>query len=115
MSIAETRDKCKASLGKIPRDILILGVLVLASTLCFGFGYLAGLDATQASPEWPQVTSFTATRSAGAVVASKSGMKYYLPTCAGADRISGDNKVWFPSKEAAEAVGYTPASNCDGL
>jgi hypothetical protein len=115
MSIAETRHKCKAFLGKIPRDVLILCLLVLASTLSFGFGYLAGLDAEQSAQSWPQATSFIASTTPGAVVASKSGMKYYLPRCAGVDRISDSNKVWFASKEAAEAVGYTPAGNCEGL
>jgi hypothetical protein len=115
MSIAETRDKCKAVVAKIPRDTLILSVLVLASTLCFGFGYLTGLDAGTADSSWPATTFFAATSTEGAVVASKSGMKYYLPSCAGVNRISDENKVWFPSKEAAETLGYSPASNCDGL
>lgn len=115
MTIAETRDKCKATLARIPRDLLILAILVLASTLSFGFGYLAGTDAAHESETWPQTTTTATSTNENAVVASKSGMKYYLPWCAGVDRISADNKVWFPSKEVAEQAGYTPASNCDGL
>jgi hypothetical protein len=115
MNIAETREKCKAIVAKIPRDMLILAVLVLACLASFGFGYMAGFDAGQDKGGWPQTASFIATSTPGAVVASKSGMKYYLPQCAGTGRITDANKVWFPSAEAAQAVGYTPASNCDGL
>ena len=49
MTISGTRDKCKAFLARVPRDVLILAILVLASTLSFGLGYLAGLDAGAAS------------------------------------------------------------------
>ena len=45
MTISETRDKCKAFIAKIPRDVLIISILILASLLSFGLGYLAGLDA----------------------------------------------------------------------
>ena len=45
MNIAEARDKCKSLIAKAPRDALILAILVLASALSFGLGYLAGLDA----------------------------------------------------------------------
>jgi len=45
MTIAEARDKCKSLTAKVPRDALILTILILTSFLSFGFGYLAGLDA----------------------------------------------------------------------
>ena len=48
-------------------------------------------------------------------VASKNGTKYYPPDCAGADRISDANKVWFISGAAAMKAGYEPAANCKGL
>lgn len=121
MTIAETREKCKSLMGRVPRDVLSIAILVLASSLSFGLGYLAGLDADQqasggvsfqpSSPTSPVVTSTTARK----VVASKTGTKYYLPTCAGADRISDANKVWFVSISAAQMAGYTPAANCAGL
>ncbi len=114
-TIAKEGEKGKTFRTRIPRDVLILIILVLASTLSFGLGYMAGLDASHGSGAWPQTSQTFATSSPGAVVASKSGMKYYLPSCAGVGRISDENKVWFPSAEAAEAVGYTRAANCDGL
>ncbi|MHB8710511.1 MAG: hypothetical protein ACYC6X_03115 [Minisyncoccota bacterium] len=111
MTIAEVREKCKSF-----RDVIIIGVLVLASSLSFGLGYLAGLEAGQGSPTLetpPSVVSSIATTSAtGQVVASKGGTKYYVSGCAGALRIADANKVWFVSASAAEAAGYAPAVNC---
>lgn len=121
MTIAETREKCKGLVGRIPRDVLILAVLILASSASFGLGFLAGKDVGQGSaftPEELLPALQTADRS-GAVpdggeqfVASKNGTKYYFAGCAGADRISVANKVWFSSKSAAAAAGYTRAANC---
>ncbi len=53
--------------------------------------------------------------SQGNYVASKSGTKYHLPWCSGAQRIKEENKVWFKTKAEAEAAGYTPAANCKGI
>lgn len=51
----------------------------------------------------------------GGYVASKTGEKYHLPWCSGAQRIKEENKVWFKTKAEAEAAGYTPAANCKGI
>lgn len=51
----------------------------------------------------------------GAVVASRSGTKYHLPSCPGAKQIKPDNRIEFATPAAAEAAGYTPAANCPGL
>ncbi len=51
----------------------------------------------------------------GTYVASKTGTKYYLPSCGTAKRIKDSNKVWFMTKTEAEAAGYQPAANCKGL
>jgi hypothetical protein len=48
-------------------------------------------------------------------VASKSGTKFYLPTCSGVARIKEENKVWFATRADAEATGRTPAASCPGL
>ena len=122
MTIAEAREKCKSFVAKAPRDILIISVLVLASSLSFGLGLLAGLDARPASDSVLETSvSQVPTSEVGAptgsvsVVASKNGTKYYLPNCAGVDRISDANKVWFASPAAASNAGYAPAANCPGL
>lgn len=119
MTIADTREKCKRYLARVPRDVLIISILVLASVLSFWLGLLAGQDVGQGRDtvsEAPLLDAAVATTStAGGVVASKNGTKYYLPGCAGASRISDANKVWFASAAAAEAQGYAPAANCKGL
>lgn len=51
----------------------------------------------------------------GPYVASKSGTKYHLVTCSGAKRIKDENKVFFATKNDAEAAGYTAAANCPGI
>jgi hypothetical protein len=115
ITIAEAREKCKNLVARVPRDVLIIAVLILASSLSFGLGYLAGLDAGQVREISLETSPLTATTSAEHVVASKGGTKYYLPGCAGVDRISVANKVWFVSPAAALAAGYTPAANCKGI
>ncbi len=59
--------------------------------------------------------SAAAHASTGTYVASKNGTRYYLPSCSGAKRIKEENRVWFQTKSMAEAAGYTPAANCDGM
>jgi hypothetical protein len=51
----------------------------------------------------------------GQYVASKSGQSYHLPWCSGAKQIKEENKIYFDSKEEAEAAGYAPAKNCKGI
>lgn len=122
MTIAEAREKCKGFLARIPPDMLVLGVLVLTSSASFALGYLTGLDAGASVPV-PIVTeslsqsigdasTTTATSAAGRIVASKNGTKYYPAGCAGANRISDENKVWFASVAAATNAGYALAANC---
>lgn len=121
MTVAEVREKCKRIISRVPRDAVVVAVLVLSSSLSFGLGYLAGQGSGQGSSlvleESPLATS--STRSSivenSKVVASKNGTKFYLPNCAGADRISDANKVWFASATAAIKAGYTPSANCKGI
>lgn len=120
------RQKCKTFAATVPRDALIVAVLLTASSLSFGLGYLAGRDARPASAITIDTAFETGTERASTskigtptgnvgVVASKNGTKYYFPSCAGAERISEANKVWFVSPDAAVRAGYAPAANCQGL
>lgn len=102
-------------------------ILIVIGLCAFGLGRLSALK--EAGPRLvingaPEVSSNAAAvglvsqeeaQSGGVLVASKSGSKYYLPTCSGASRIKEENKVWFVSAEEAEASGYEPAANCPGL
>ncbi len=142
MTISEEQVQGKAYIGRIPPDILILLVLVLSSTLAFGLGILAGKDMAKTDgkdgfwieqlPEQPgsaaggpaaaieAVTPAKAAEPAPApgpqvYMASKNGTKYYLPSCGSAKRIKEENRIWFATKDEAEAAGYGPAANCPGL
>lgn len=116
----------------LPRDILLVCILVLSSSASFGLGVLAGRDLqgegsergftieqiplTASSLEVSQKPAPPAPISVGGqVVASKNGTKYFLPWCGGASQIKEENKIWFADNEAAEKAGYTPAGNCKGL
>lgn len=126
MTIAEARQKCKTWIEWVPRDVLVVGILVLSASASFGLGYQAGRDAAGQGSMTIEVTGpvtdtaqaglpAEAGAKAGEYVASKNGTKYYLTTCSGAARISEANKIWFVSAAAARGAGYAPAANCPGL
>lgn len=50
-----------------------------------------------------------------AYVASKNGVRYHALWCPGAQQIKEANRIYFASTHDAEAAGYTPAQNCDGM
>lgn len=113
MTIAEAREKCKGALAKIPRDILMISIIFLASGASFALGYLAGIDAERGQGDAAVLAPIPEPPGTAAqVVASDGGTKYYVPSCVGAKAISEAHKVWFASPEAAEAAGYTRATNC---
>ena len=134
-------DLIKEEARKKTRKIAYFSIIsiVLIGTASFGLGRLTkvggerepirielppNLEAKLPS-ETPAVLGATSPASAnlpaqagateGAYVASKSGTKYHLPWCGSAKSIKEENKIWFDTKEAAEAAGYTPASNCKGI
>jgi len=112
MNIADMGQKSKTLLKKTPRDVLIMAILISTSSASFGLGYLAGRDSGQGSGA---LLESSTPLSGTPVVASKTGTKYYLPDCPGADKISEANKVWFASSEVARTQNYSPAENCPGL
>lgn len=67
------------------------------------------------TPPAKQEKTGTATAETGKYVASKNGTKYYLPSCGTANRIKEENKIYFNTKEEAEAAGFGPSSTCKGL
>jgi hypothetical protein len=115
MNIPEHVRKFK---GLLDKDLFILLILVLASSISFSFGYLAGKDAIS-SDVYIDTSAAVYEAAVGEedknFVASISGTKYHLPSCSGAKRIKEENKVWFSTKEDAELAGYGPAGNCPGL
>src|SRR3989344_4297010 len=118
MSIADIRERCNAALtglSAVPKDVLIVGIIALSACASFGLGYVAGRDAAGRGSAIslmiaPADTGETGSpigaeaKAEGQYVASKNGTKYYLPSCAGAKRISEANKIWFNSIAAAAAA-----------
>ena len=48
----------------------------------------------------------------GSYVASQNGTKYYALSCATANRIKEENRVYFDSTTQAENAGYSKSSTC---
>src|SRR3990167_172867 len=71
----------------------------------------SGLPAAAPVPASAKVVS----AEEGNYVASKTGTRYYLPSCAGVSNIKEENRVYFVSVAQARAAGYTAAANCPGL
>jgi len=116
----------KHLVGRISVDWLILAIILLSASGAFGLGFLAGkeagtdtelkiIEAASAPLELPEAEGVVLGASGGQYVASKSGKSYHLPWCSGAKLIKEENKIWFSTKEEAQARGYTPAGNCPGL
>ena len=105
-------------------DWMVVGVIFLTASLAFGLGRLSVLYEGESdfkieyagTQEGAAITAIPAvTPESGGYVASKSGTKYHLPWCAGAQAIKESNKIYFATKEEAEKAGYAPAANCKGI
>lgn len=139
--ITEPEGAGKGGELRVSSGSLLAIAAVLACTGCFGLGFLAGKEAgggdiiiqepsvsapteevssvpkssQLASPSAALTSPPPATSPGGQYVASKSGSKYHLPWCPGAKQMKEENKIYFSSKEEAEAAGYAPAANCKGI
>lgn len=121
MNIQQNWQKIK---GILVGELFMVLLLILVGFLSFGLGRLSHAPQERVPVrilphESAAIDSFTRGAesgiSQGAYVASKNSDKYHLPWCSGAQRIKEANKIWFASKEEAEAAGYLPAGNCPGL
>lgn len=139
MTIAGLGRRIKRFAARIPQDALILLAILLTATGSFGLGILAGKDlaegqgnglwveerplsgeaaiekALEAAERGVALPVGESLPAGGQYVASKNGSAYYLPWCGGVSRIKEENKVWFATKEEAEANGYRPAKTCKGI
>lgn len=130
--IAGLATKGKQALSRVPEGALVALVVLLASSGSFGLGFISGreagekgeiqvlerevVEATLAGTPAPSAPSAAVpVPLGGQYVASKTGKSYHLPWCGGAKQIKEENKVWFATKEEAEARGYAPAGNCPGI
>lgn len=89
-------------------------VVILVGLTAFGLGRLSVVG--EGGPRVMSTTAaVVASKSSDKYIASKTGTKYYLPSCSGASKIKEENKVWFATVAEAQASGYTAAANCPGL
>lgn len=125
-------EKFKSKTGLWLGDDMLYMILLLCvvAITAFGLGRLSErqrvVDSIDSHTQEGTVRVFEAANSGSEVatdrnepsevyVASKSGTKYHLPWCAGAQQIKEANKVYFETRTEAEAAGYTPAANCKGI
>lgn len=127
--IPDIARKCKEGLTRRQNSLGNLVLATLALFLILGLAKLswlmeqrapirlvetgAAIGTTRTSAQESQEPTPPATT--GKYVGSKSGTRYYLPTCSGVSRIKEENRVWFATKEEAESRGLLPATNCKGM
>ncbi|MES2226130.1 MAG: Ada metal-binding domain-containing protein [Patescibacteria group bacterium] len=75
----------------------------------------SAIPASKVVASQPAAAAAATTVMDGAYVASKTGTKYYPRACGTVKRIKNENRVWFATREEAEAAGYQPAANCKNL
>lgn len=134
--------KVKSWCQENSRDLFITGLIFLSSIASFGLGRLSviwpqkqpiritegsaraqSIEDRGGDSAVPAADSRSPSKNTGAgtasqqgkFVASKSGSAYHYPWCPSALKIKEENKVWFETREEAEAKGYRPAANCPGL
>lgn len=120
--IPEILGRCKTAFLEHQKPLGTIGIIVLSGTLFLGFAKLEWLHSQQEPIRIEQLAMASGpaiegedTSKTGPYVASKAGKRYYLTTCSGVKTIKESNKIYFKTKEAAEARGLTPAANCKGL
>jgi len=117
--INEFGNKIKQILAFVEKqDVFVVLIIIMVGIASFGLGRLSIIDEKKSLLQINNtalVEISTKINIEGKYVASKSGFKYHLPWCPGAQKISDTNKIWFNSEEEAKNRGYTPAKNCKGI
>ena len=123
--VQEIRGKIKSLLEDQAVFTSILLILVAITSFCLG---RQSMTEKTISEQVPTSFSIQNNPSAGDApqimekneaearyVASKNGQVYHLLICPGAKQIKDTNKIYFDTKEEAEAAGLRPAANCKGI
>ena len=120
--IPETLARCKASIREHQKALQNIGIILLSGTLFLGLARLSWLYTAREPVRIEEVAlgegstpTLPGSLSNGSYVASKAGKRYYLTSCSGPKNIKESNKIYFATKAAAEARGYTPAATCKGM
>ncbi len=117
------------------KDTLVSLVIITTGVASFVLGYHAGKDSEISSPKviftesnlgiapaaaalavgvgaQETLTQDAGSREKSTIFGSKSGTKYYYSWCKSSNRVKLENRIYFESKERAEAAGRTIAANC---
>lgn len=127
-------DKIKAWIeSEKGKDILVVLVVILVGLASFGLGRLskegsgggglrieyqdqAGNALSGASAlagiRSLEKTASNETTSAGKFFASTRGKKYYPANCSAGKSLKPENRIYFDTREEAEAKGYELSSSC---
>lgn len=107
------------------KDIILAAVIILIAVISFGLGRLSkiresnvpltveNLKMEAVDPAKDKISKEINNQKI--FVASKNGKKYHYVWCESASGIKDENKIFFATKEEAQAAGYEPAANCKGL
>lgn len=96
----------------------LFAVVALVGIGAFGLGRLSALEELKppvSIGQAPRAIAPRALAAGGLIVASKKGSAYYFPWCAGAQKISPSNAVWFSDEASAIQAGYQSSKSCKGL
>jgi len=96
-------------------SVAIVGFLLGRNSIVPVASQASGVQISQPSVPMTAPVLDTQAPDGTAVVVSRSGTKYHLPTCPGAKQINESNKITFASIAQAAAAGYSAAANCPGL
>ena len=123
--VADSFKKVKEWCKDNHKDLFIAGIIFCTGLSSFGLGRLSVdlktnpplvvTDSAASSPMEEQSIPGAVINTDKRVVASRNGTTYYFMWCSGVQRIKEENKIWFPTKEAAEIAGLTLAGNCRGF
>lgn len=122
--IPNIREKIKAIPHPLQEDVFIALVILFVGIISFFLGRISALEEgrehfeilyLENTPQEAIEAKNAGVEGEKRYVASKSGTKYHLLSCAGAKSIKEENKIYFATKEDAERAGYTPAANCKGI
>jgi Tfp pilus assembly protein PilN len=104
---------------QVPLSILIALVVCCVGVSAFALGWVARGQSQTTTVQTRNIdlSALSGQQAGGSAlyVGSRNSDHYHYRWCAGADRISADNKIYFNSPEQAQKEGYEPAGNCPGL
>jgi len=118
MSISNLLEKIKGFQEEQWHNILVTLIIIIVAFSSFALGRFSAREGSVAEVLYPEEVVRRAENSLNEspkVVASSRGTKYYYPWCSGVENLTEANKIEFKSAQEAERVGYTLATNCDGL